>query len=186
MAMKRSLRAAALAASVWAPCAAAQPPPAAPTAGPDPGWRWSAFVSDVFDGERAAGLRRRLGESGALFASVSFDSERRDFGEPVTTRTRWGLAAGYRRLLGGGRLRGLLELEGRLTREEIDSQEATVSGSRNGAGGGVYTGFEYFFSPSFSLSARAGLAFESRDEAGGGETRQLTAFQPGVALSVYW
>ena len=156
----------------------------APVTGPDADWRWSAFVSDVFDGERAAGIRWRLGQSGALFASLSYDRERRDFGDPITTHTRYGLTAGYRRLLGSRRLRGLLELEGKFSHDTIDSPD--VSGQRDGFGVGAYTGFEYFFSPSFSFSARAGLAYESRDEAGGGQTQQLTALRPGVALSVYW
>ncbi len=167
-----------------APCAAQAP--AAPVTGPDPDWHFSAFVSDVFDGERAAGLRWRLGQAGALFVSASFDRERRDFGEPVTTRTRFGVAAGYRRLLGGGRLKGLLELEGRWMRDNIDSQETSVSGQRDGVGAGAFTGFEYFFSPAFSFSARAGLAFESRDDVGGGDATQITAFKPGVAVNVYW
>jgi hypothetical protein len=156
----------------------------APVDGPDPEWRWSAFVSDVFDGERAAGVRRRVGHSGAVFASVSFDRERRDFGDPITTVTRYGLTGGYRRLLGAKRLRGLLEIEATLARDTVDSPD--VSGTRDGFGAGAYGGFEYFFSPSFSFSARAGLAFESRDEAGGGEASQLTAFRPGVAVNVYW
>jgi hypothetical protein len=155
-----------------------------PVSGPDADWRWSAFVSDVFDGERAAGVRRRLGPSGAVYASLSYDRERRDFGDPVTTTTRYGLTAGYRRLLGARRLRGLLELEAKVSRDTVDSPD--VSGQRDGFGAGAYTGFEYFFSPSFSFSARAGLAYQSRDEAGGGQTRQLTALRPGVALSAYW
>jgi hypothetical protein len=182
--MKKALSAAMLALAAVAPCSAQAPP--APVTGPNPDWRWSAFVSDVFDGERAAGLRWRLGSEGALFASVSYDRERRDFGEPVTTRSRYGLAGGYRRLVGGGRLKALFELEGRLSRETIDSQEATVSGQRDAVGGGAFTGFEYFFNPSFSVSARAGLSFESRDDVGGGQTTQLTAFKPGVAISAYW
>jgi hypothetical protein len=156
----------------------------APVTGPDADWHWSVFVSDVFDGERAAGLRWHLGQSGALFASVSFDREQRDFGDPVSTVTRYGLSAGYRRWLGAQRLRGLLELEGKLTHDDIDAPD--LSGSRDGFGGGAYTGFEYFFSPSFSFSARVGLAYESRDEAGGGQTRQFTAFRPGVAVNAYW
>jgi hypothetical protein len=165
-----------------APGAARAQSPA--VSGPKDDWHWSAFVMDVFDGERAAGVRRRLGHAGALFASASFDREQRDFGDPVSTVTRFGLTAGYRRWLGEQRLRGLLEIEGKLTRSHIDAPD--VSGDRDGAGGGAYLGFEYFFSPSFSFSARAGVAYESRDEAGGGQTRQFTALRPGVAVSAYW
>jgi hypothetical protein len=166
----------------------AAPAPSTPAvATPEPDWHWSAFVRDVFDGDRAIGVRHRLGSSGALFVALSYDRQHQDFGDPVTTRSRYGILGGYRRLLGGGRLKALLELEGTFVRETIDSQgEGTVSGARNAQGGGAYTGFEYFFSPAISLSARAGVAFERRDEVGGGETQEFTAFKPGLALSVYW
>jgi hypothetical protein len=162
-------------------------PPAPTTATPDPDWRWSAFVRDVFDGDRAMGVRHRIGQSGAVFLALSYDRQRQDFGDPVTTRSRYGILGGYRHLLGGGRLKALLELEGTFVRETIDSQgEGTISGARNAQGGGAYTGFEYFFAPAISLTARAGVAYERRDEVGGGDTKQLTAFQPGLVLNVYW
>lgn len=167
---------------------AAAPSPAAPAvATPEPDWHWSAYVSDVFDGERSIGLRRRVGQSGALFVALAYDRQRQDFGDPVTTRSRYGIVGGYRRLLGSGRLKALLELEGTFVRETIDSEgEGTISGARNAQGAGAYTGFEYFFSPAISLSARAGVAYERRDEVGGGETKQITAFKPGLAVNVYW
>jgi hypothetical protein len=190
--MKQLLAGILMGLALWPAAAAAQAPPAPspsapPAATPEPDWHWSAFVSDVFDGERSIGIRRRVGHSGALFVALAYDRQRQDFGDPVTTRSRYGIVGGYRRLLGSGRLKALLELEGTFARETIDSEgEGTVSGARNTQGGGAYTGFEYFFSPAISLSARAGVAFERRDEVGGGETRQLTAFKPGLALNVYW
>lgn len=153
--------------------------------GPPLGWKWSVFVSDVFDDERAVGLRRRLFGAGALFVSGSYDRERRDFDGAITERTRTGVAYGYRHLLGSGRLKGLVEVEGRYSRDRIEA-DTPFGGTREGAGGGFYTGFEYFLGRSFSLSARVGVSVDRRDEAGGGDSRRTTALRPSVALNGYW
>src|SRR5262245_22439272 len=64
--MKNALLAIISWAAVAMPAAAQTPAPApAPGTGPEADWRFSAFVSDVFDGERAIGLRWRLGQAGA-------------------------------------------------------------------------------------------------------------------------
>jgi len=154
---------------------------------PKPDWGWSVFVSDVFDAERAVGVRRRLFGPAAVFLSGSWSSEEREFGNdiPKAEVSHLGLGYGFRLSLGGGRMRGLVELEGRYSHDRIDT-DAPVKGSRNGRGAGAYTGFEYFFGRSLSLSARVGVSWEERDEAAGGSTQRLALLKPSIALSGYW
>ena len=150
-------------------------------------WGWSVFVSDVFDAERAVGVRRRVFGQGAFFLSGSWDRETREFGNgiPKAEVTRLGVGYGFRLMFGGGRMKGLVELEGRYSHDQIDS-DAPVSGSRNGRGAGAYTGFEYFLGHSLSLGARIGVSWEERDEAGGGDTRRVAVLRPSIVLSGYW
>jgi hypothetical protein len=150
-------------------------------------WGWSLFVRDVFDAERAVGVRRRVFGQGAFFLSGSWNREQRDFGNdiPKAEVTRLGVGYGLRLLLGDGRMKGLVELEGRYSHDQIDS-DAPVSGSRNSRGAGGYTGFEYFLGRSLSLSARMGVSWEEWDEPGGGDTRRIAVLRPNIFLSGYW
>jgi hypothetical protein len=153
--------------------------------GPPAEWSWSVFVDDVLDDGRTFGVRRRVVKGGAIFLGGSYERERRSFDGPDATRTRWGVTGGYRHLLGGGRLKGLLQLEARYSLDRIEA-DSPLSGDRAAEGAGLFTGFEYFFSRWLSLGARVGVDVERRDEAGGGETRRLGLLRPRIVLSGYW